>query len=149
MKHILSIFTAALFSGSFLAACATSPDKISTAYVSTLKYEAYNCRQIALEMDNVTRRTTQLYVNLEKAADTDAAQMGIGLILFWPTLFFLEGGDGPQAAEYAQLKGEFRALETVSVQKECGHNFKSPEEIVKQAAKDKKAKRSQKTRTNR
>ena len=28
--------------------------------------------------------------------------MGVGLILFWPTLFFREGGDGPEAAEYAR-----------------------------------------------
>lgn len=46
--------------------------------------------------------------------------MAVGMILFWPTLFFLEGGDGPEAAEYSRLKGEKGALEKIAVQKECG-----------------------------
>lgn len=50
--------------------------------------------------------------------------MGVGLVLFWPTLFFLEGGDGPQAQEYARLKGERDAIERVSIQKKCGIEFK-------------------------
>ncbi len=50
--------------------------------------------------------------------------MGVGLVLFWPTLFFLEGGDGPEAAEYARLKGERDAIEKVSIQKKCAIEFK-------------------------
>jgi len=56
--------------------------------------------------------------------------MGVGLILFWPTLFALEGGDGPDAGEYAQLKGEYEALRTNSVQKRCGLAMQSPDEIL-------------------
>jgi hypothetical protein len=40
-------------------------------------------------------------------------------VLFWPALFFLEGGDGAEAQEYARLKGEFDALQQMSVQKRC------------------------------
>jgi hypothetical protein len=64
--------------------------------------------------------------------------MGVGLVLFWPALFFLEGGDGPEAAEYAQLKGEFEALRENSIQKKCGIESKSPEEIMKEAAEEEK-----------
>ena len=32
---------------------------------------------------------------------------------------FLEGGDGPEAAEYPRLKAELDALESVSIQKNC------------------------------
>lgn len=59
--------------------------------------------------------------------------MGVGLVLFWPSLFFLEGGDGPEAAEFSQLKGEFEALRQNSVQKECGIAKLSPEDIIKTA----------------
>lgn len=45
--------------------------------------------------------------------------MAAGIILFWPALFFLEGGDGPQAAEYSRLKGEREALQQALVQKKC------------------------------
>ena len=126
-----------------LTACATNPDKIDAAYVSPLKYKDYDCDQIAMEMDYVGQRTTKLYTRLKKEANADSAQMGVGLILFWPALFFLEGGDGPEAAEYAQLKGEFEALRENSVQKKCGIESKSPEEIMKEAREEEKAKEEQ------
>ena len=108
-----------------LAACASQPDEIQTAYVSTLPYENYDCQQIAGEMERVSRRASELRGSLKKKADNDEAQMGVGLILFWPTLFFLEGGDGPTAQEYARLKGERDALEKVSIAKKCGIEFRS------------------------
>jgi hypothetical protein len=75
--------------------CATSPDKIDAAYVSPLKYKDYDCDQIAMEMDYIGNRTTKLYQRLKNESDADSWQMGIGLVLFWPTLFALEGGDSP------------------------------------------------------
>jgi hypothetical protein len=71
-------------------------------------------------MHRVSRKVADLRGTLAKDASNDAAQMGIGLVLFWPALFFLEGGDGVNAAQYSQLKGEFEALEQVAVQKNCG-----------------------------
>ncbi len=123
-----------------LAACASNPDKIDAAYVSPLKYKDYDCSQIAMEMDHVARRTTKLYARLKSERNADNWQMGIGLVLFWPSLFFLEGGDGPEAAEYAQLKGEHEALRVSSVQKKCGIESKSPEQIIKEAEEKEKAK---------
>ena len=67
----------------------------------------------------VSRRAQELYGQLDKTASNDAAQMAVGMVLFWPALFFLEGGDGPEAAEYARLKGERDALEQVAIQKHC------------------------------
>lgn len=129
----------ALVCASLLAGCASNPDKIGAAYVSPLKYKDYDCDQIAIEMDSVGHRTTQLYYSLRKKRKGDNWQMGVGLVLFWPALFALEGGDGPEAAEYAQLKGEYEALRDVSVQKKCGIEAPSPEEIIKrETEKDKK-----------
>jgi len=127
----------------FLVACASDPDKIDTAYVSPLKYKDYDCDQIAMEMDYVGNRTTQLYQRLKKEADADKWQMGVGLVLFWPTLFLLEGGDGPEAAEYAQLKGQYKALQEVSVRKKCNIAAKSPEQIIKDAEEKAKQKSKQ------
>jgi hypothetical protein len=47
----------------------------------------------------------------------------VGIILFWPALFFMEG-DGQNAAELARLRGEFETLEKVAIQKECGLEFR-------------------------
>lgn len=70
-------------------------------------------------MDRVNIRANNLYANLKKTADNDSMQMAVGMILFWPTLFFLEGGDGLEATEYARLKGEREALEKVAIEKKC------------------------------
>lgn len=72
------------------------------------------------ELQRVSARKVELYTQLKKTSDNDTAQMSIGLILFWPTLFFLEGGDGPQAAEYSRLLGEEEAIEKTMIQKNCG-----------------------------
>jgi hypothetical protein len=118
---------------STLVACASNPDKIDATYVSPLKYKDYDCDQIALEMDYVGQRTNNLYQRLKSESTADSWQMGVGLVLFWPSLFFLEGGDGPETVEYSQLKGEFKALRQNSVQRKCGIEGKSPEEIMKEA----------------
>ena len=103
-----------------LFGCATAPEKLGTTYVSPLQYKDYTCDQIGMEMQRVSRKVAELRGTLDKDASNDAAQMGIGLILFWPALFFLEGGDGVNASQYSHLKGEFEALEQVAIQKDCG-----------------------------
>jgi hypothetical protein len=116
----ITVITACL-----LAGCASQPEKIQAAYVSPDQYQRHDCQQIAAEKGRVERRVNTLYSSLKKTADNDATQMGVGLVLLWPTLFFLEGGDGAEAAEYAQLKGQYEALEEVSIQKRCGFQFKT------------------------
>jgi len=98
-----------------------------------MQYRSYDCDQIALESANVERRVSELYTTLKKDAEGDEWQMGVGMILFWPTLFALEGGDSPAAGEYARLKGEYKALETVSVEKKCAIKYQDKiENIVKE-----------------
>jgi hypothetical protein len=109
-----------------LAGCASQPEDIAASSVSTLQYQDYNCKQISLELDRIERKVNDLYYRLDKKAGNDGAQMAIGIVLFWPALFFLEGGDGPEAAEYARLKGELEALETVSIHKKCAIKFPEP-----------------------
>ncbi|UTW54242.1 hypothetical protein [Kordiimonas sp. SCSIO 12610] len=113
-----------------LSACASNPDSLSTAYVSPVKYEDYNCEQLSSEMTAINQRSLELYRSLKKKRSGDNWQTGIGLVLFWPSLFFLEGGDGPEAAEFSTLKGEFEALKEVNVQKNCGLQIRSPEAQV-------------------
>ena len=113
-KTILSIACSVLAVG-----CATHPDKITASSVSPIAYQDYSCKQISQEISRVEREAAQLYGQLDKTASDDSAQMAVGMVLFWPALFFLEGGDGPQAAEYARLKGEKEALESVSIKKSC------------------------------
>ena len=125
----------------FLNGCSTKPSNLSTAYVSPMKYNRYDCEQVAMETNSVERKVTGLYSSLDSKATKDAWKMGVGLVLFWPALLFLDGGDGPQAVEYSQLKGDLNALKDVSIAKKCGIDFsnKTPEALAEKYKKAKEA----------
>ena len=115
IKPIISFIVLAFF----IVGCAGSPDKISTQYVPAATYSNYSCDQIASSLRQKNNRMQVLYGNLKSEADADKWQMGVGMLLFWPSLFFLEGGDTPEASEYARIKGEVDALNEASIQKSC------------------------------
>lgn len=100
------------------AGCSTPPDKISASYVSPMQYSNYSCAQIKGEMGRVQRQLAQVTGAQQKHADNDAVAMGVGLVLFWPALFFLAGDD--QKEELSRLKGEYEALQQASIRQECG-----------------------------
>ncbi len=70
-----------------------------------------------MEMQRISRRVHEVSGQQQKEADGDAAALGVGLVLFWPALFFMIGKD--QEAELARLKGEYEALEQAAIEKEC------------------------------
>jgi len=113
-KVVTILYTAAL-----LAGCASSSEDIGAAYVSPLTYKDYDCDQVAAELQRVSARASQLGGEVDENATGDAVAMGVGLVLFWPALFFIDG-NGPEANEYARLKGEYEALQQASIQKKCG-----------------------------
>ncbi|NBX66157.1 MAG: hypothetical protein EBQ96_04090 [Proteobacteria bacterium] len=100
-----------------LSACAQKSDKIQAAYVSPLQYQDYSCQQIRGEISRVGRKMSEVAGVQDKTASNDAAAMGIGMVLFWPALFFIDSTD--QRVELGRLKGEFDALEQAAIQKEC------------------------------
>lgn len=62
----------------------------------------------------------------DSKATGDAVATGVGIVLFWPALFFIKG-DSTTAAELARLKGEMEAIEQTSIKKNCGITFKKQE----------------------
>ena len=132
-KSMKSLLLTSLASLILICGCATPPKKIAASYVSPLLYKDYTDDQILVEMDHISRRTLELYNSLKKESSADTAQMAVGLVLFWPALFFLEGGDGPEATEYARLKGQYEALRTLAVQRNLDLRLlpPSPEEVIK------------------
>lgn len=105
-----------------IAGCATNPNEIAPTYVSPVLYQNLNCNQLREEAQAVSYRAAQAAGVQKSNAGKDAAMTGIGLVLFWPSLFFIKG-DGAQAAELARLKGEMQAIEQVNRQKGCGITF--------------------------
>lgn len=87
-----------------------------------MQYQGHSCKQIAAEAQNVSARASQVMTAQDKKARGDTTAMAVGMVLFWPALFFMKG-DSATAAEVARLKGEMDALEKASVQKNCGIKF--------------------------
>jgi hypothetical protein len=88
-----------------VAGCATSSANISAQSVSPLIYQSHDCDQLSAELARINVRTLELGGRLDQAASNDAALMAVGLVLFWPSLFFL-GGTRAQEAEFARLAAE-------------------------------------------
>lgn len=105
-----------------LAGCATNPNEIAPTYVSPVLYNNLSCDQLAGEAARVSSAAAAAAGVQKNQAGKDAAMVGIGLVLFWPSLFFI-GGDKQSAAEVARLKGEMNAIEAANVQKQCGITF--------------------------
>ena len=106
-----------------LLGCQTAPNKIPAAYVSPLQYANYDCDQIVAELARVGDKASQLNGDLEKKASADTTKMTVGLLVLWPTLFFLDG-DSSQNAEYAKIKGDYEALQKVAIEKKCNVTVK-------------------------
>lgn len=115
MKKI--VLAACMASQVGLVACASKSDNISAAYVSPLQYQGYACNQIRSELSRVSRRVNEVAGVQDSQASKDSVALGVGLVLFWPALFFMIGKDKEE--ELARLKGEYEALEQAAIQKDC------------------------------
>jgi len=101
----------------FLAGCAQKSSNISPKYVSPLTYQHYSCDQIRQELVRVNSRVMDVTGQQDSAANKDAAALAVGMVLFWPALFFMVGGDKKE--ELGRLKGECEALEKCAIEKKC------------------------------
>jgi len=107
---------AALCASLAVSACASSPEDVSSQFVSPVLYEGYGCDQIKTELIRIDGRVTVLTGQQRRRASQDAWAVG-GALIFWPALFFLMRGD--KADELGRLKGEYDALTAVAQQKNC------------------------------
>lgn len=97
--------------------CASQPEDIQAQYVSPLTYQSYSCEQLRHEMMMVHRRVQEVSGAQKSQADGDAVALGVGMVLFWPALFFMIGKD--KSEELGRLKGEYEALEKAANRGNC------------------------------
>ena len=124
-QNVLGIGLAGL-SLLFLAGCASSSKSVGAAYVSPTLYKDYSCEELHEEATHISQRVEELALSLDNEAMKDAAQTG-GAFVLVPFTFglslgllgALEGGDGPEAAEYSRLKGEYEAVHKAAKRKKC------------------------------
>ena len=94
----------------------------SPHYVSPVQYQSLSCQQLIQEGERVSQRANQLAGVQDEKSTNDAVATGVGVILFWPSLFFIKG-DGQTAAELGRLRGEYDAIQQASIMKNCEVRF--------------------------
>jgi hypothetical protein len=106
-----------------IAGCATSSSEIRPSYVSPLQYQSFSCQQIGAEAARISSRAAEVAGVQDSKREDDKIATGVGVIVFWPALFFIKG-DGQTAAELARLRGEYEALEKIAIEKNCKVQFR-------------------------
>jgi hypothetical protein len=79
----------------------TPSSQITPAYVSGIKYEDYDLRQLSIEYDSLCRRESQLVIAQEQRKKSSEMQA------FW---WGFGQGDGVEASELANVRGEKEAV---------------------------------------
>lgn len=98
----------------FLSACMNMPTptaQITGSYTSSLKYDGFECPKLAAELGSLARRENQLVVAQEQRIKSSNMQA------FW---WGYGQGDGLEASELANVRGEKEAVRTALQAKRCG-----------------------------
>ena len=98
-----------------LAGCMNMPtpsSQITGSYTSGLTYESYECPRLGIELDSLARRENQLVTAQEQRIKTSQVQA------FW---WGVGQGDGIEASELANVRGEKEAVRKVMEVKGCQH----------------------------
>jgi len=88
----------------------TPPSQITGSYTSGLKYEEFDCARLAVELDSLARRENQLVTAQEQRIKTSQVQA------FW---WGFGQGDGIEASELANVRGEKEAVRRAMEAKGC------------------------------
>ena len=82
-----------------------------------MAYNSYDCQALEEEYVRLARKSHSINKQQDDIASNDSVATGVGLIIFWPALFFIDNDDVRE--QVAQLKGELDAVEQVSIKKKC------------------------------
>ena len=111
IQVVVSIGTCAIA----LSGCMNMPTptaQITGSYASGLKYEDHPCARLAVEVDSLARRENQLVVAQEQRIKSSNVQA------FW---WGYGQGDGIEASELANVRGEKEAVRKAMDLKQCSH----------------------------
>jgi hypothetical protein len=113
MKAALALATVVsslLLSGCFIN-MSTPPLEITAARNPGHNYDEYTCAQLVDELGSIARRETQLVAAQERRVKMSGAQallIGVGQ------------GDGAEATDLANLRGERESVREAMIAKQCG-----------------------------
>ena len=100
-----------------LSACATASSDVQPTFQSAAVYNDLSCEQIAVKINEISRRVNEVSGKQDAKRKTDQAATGVGAIVFWPALFLL--ATPGHKRELSELKGTYEALARAAEAKHC------------------------------
>ena len=114
MRVLFPALLAAVVLSLLLSACAinapTPSSQITASSGSGLKYDEYTCPLLLAELESLVRRELTLI---------KAQEQRINLSSFQATLLGIGQGDGAEAAELANVRGDQQSVHKVMQAKKC------------------------------
>ncbi|MFN4088217.1 MAG: hypothetical protein ACK4QW_04130 [Alphaproteobacteria bacterium] len=98
-------------------------------YVSPTTYSNWDCQQLWDEKGRITTEVSRVSDLQRENANTDAAMVAVGMILFWPALFAL-AATKDRKDELGSLKGQYTAVDQSMAAKQCA----APPEVMEAGA---------------
>lgn len=101
-----------------LSACASTSADVTPAEIEAAQFERFGCEQLEHERYRVHAQMVHLAGEIDRRSVGDRIAMGVGVVLFWPALFLIDG-EGPRHDELARLKGEEQQLRDTMASRDC------------------------------
>ncbi|OYU98251.1 MAG: hypothetical protein CFE45_17205 [Burkholderiales bacterium PBB5] len=102
-----------------LAGCATRSADVPPLPTDPAAYQGWTCERLFDELDTVQQRAADVAYAVDARAGNNMIALGLGVTVFWPALLAMRP-DGPDAAQLAELKGRFEALQQQASAQQCG-----------------------------
>lgn len=113
MKRLFGVSVCTFFALTTLSGCTnmpTPPSEITATYVSPLKYENVDCARLSSELASLSNRESELAIAQNKRIDGSALQVFV---------YGVGPGDGIEANELANVRGEKSAVRNAMKTKSC------------------------------
>lgn len=102
-----------VFLASLLSSCAQAPEEVRPAYVSSVAYDGWSCRQLGEEQ---ARLQTALATASAQQSQTRANDVAGWVFLGLPVASMSGGNVAPEIANY---KGQIEAVQQAMIRKSC------------------------------
>ncbi len=110
MRKTLFNFLVSMFALSGCVNMPTQPAQITGSYQSDYHYREFDCSVLSNEISSLARRENQLVIAQEQRIKTSKVQA------FW---WGYGNGDGIEASELANVRGEKEAVRSMMGKKKC------------------------------
>lgn len=127
-----------------ITGCSTAKKayEVDPAFVPSSAYDGRSCKELLILAEEIKQQTPTLERKVNETRRKDKVREQVGLWLFWPTYFFMEG-NAEEQTDLALARGNLNAIRTAALKNEC--NKKWEEDRLTVGPKEEKEITSEKT----